>query len=383
MIYLDYHATTPTDPRVAEKVLSYMTESFGNASSTDHAAGDRAEAAIKAATRHVAHLIGAAPRDITFTSGATESLNLAIQGTILHREQQRHDDTPRVAVSAIEHSAVLDTCRALQAQGRLHLETLPVDPQARLDRIALEQACDRGLDLLCVMAASNEVGTIYPIEKIAAIAQAHRVPFLCDASQAVGKVPLHFSDWGITMLALSAHKLYGPQGVGALAVRRGHPLAPLVYGGGQQQGLRPGTLNLPGIVGLGEACRLRSLEMAQDEAEIAQKRDRLQQLLSDRIPQLVVNGDRSHCLAGNLHVSIPGIPNGAVVARVRHQLAISTGAACASGGAPSHVLSAMNLPEPHIEGALRIGLGKFTTEAEVDQAAELLGRTVADIARLL
>jgi cysteine desulfurase len=418
VIYLDYHATTPVDPRVAEKVLHAMTTGFGNASSIDHEMGDRAEAAVKAAAKHVAHLVGASPRDIIFTSGSTESINLAIQGTINHLsplslgrgaggEGQRAggvDATaaspgvgeshagrgaggvgkPRIAISTVEHKAVLDTCEALQKQGRIDLITISVDRQARINMIELEQVCASGINLLCVMAANNEVGTLYPIEKIAHIAQRYEVPFLCDASQTIGKIPIRFNDWGITLLSISAHKVYGPQGVGALVVRRGYPLEPLFYGGGHQKGLRSGTLNLPGIVGLGEACRLRSLEMELDEREIGEKRDRLQQLLQQNIPNLVVNGDQKNRLAENLHISIPGIPNSAVIARVRHQLAISTGSACSSGvEAPSHVLRAMHLPEPAIEGALRIGLGKFTTETEIAQAAALITETVSEISRLL
>ncbi len=378
MIYLDYHATTPVDRRVADKVLWAMTDGFGNAHSTEHAIGDAAAAAVKLAQQQVADLVGAAPRDIIFTSGATESLNLAIQGTLQHLENRGIQ--PHIALLAVEHKAVLDTCLALQEQGRVTLSLLPVDSQARLDLAHVEQVCARGLHLLCVMAANNEVGTIYPIEQIAAIAQTHRVPFLCDASQAVGKVPLHFTQWGITMLALSAHKFYGPQGVGALVLKKGHPLEPLLYGGGHQRGLRSGTLNLPGIVGLGEACRLRTIEMQGDERMIREKRDRLQHLLTKNISGLVVNGDQENRLAGNLHVSIPGIPNSAVIARVQHQLAISTGSACSSGvEAPSHVLQAMSLGEDIVEGALRLGLGKFTTDAEVAGAAEILEQAVQSI----
>ena len=381
MIYLDYHATTPVDPRVAEKILHAMTHGFGNASSIDHEVGDRAEAAVKAATRYVADLVGASPRDILFTSGATESLNLAIQGTVRHLE--RSGTKPRIAISTVEHKAVLDTCAALHQQGRIELIHIPVDTQARLDLGQLDQACASGIHLICIMAANNEVGTLYPIEKIAAIAQRYQVPFLCDASQAVGKIPLQFNQWGITLLALSAHKLYGPQGVGALVVRRDHRLEPLIYGGGQQRGLRPGTLNLPGIVGLGEACRLRAVEMAVDEVEIGQKRDRLQALLQAQIPDLVINGDPHNRLAGNLHISVPGIPNSAIIARVRHQIAISTGSACASGvEAPSHVLKAMHLSDPLVEGALRIGLGKFTTASDITQATEPISNAVLAISRL-
>jgi cysteine desulfurase len=382
MIYLDYHATTPVDPRVAEKILQAMTTNFGNASSIDHEVCDRAEAAVKAATRHVADLVGATSRDIIFTSGATESLNLAIRGTVQHLE--RTGTKPRIAISTVEHKAVIDTCEALHQQGRIELFYIPVDTQARLDLDQLEQACGSGIHLLCVMAANNEVGTLYPIEKIAAIAQSYQVPFLCDASQAVGKIPIQFNEWGITMLALSAHKLYGPQGVGALVVRRDHRLEPLLYGGGQQRGLRPGTLNLPGIVGLGEACRLRAVEMAVDEVEIGQRRDRLQTLLQAQIPDLVINGDPQNRLAGNLHISIPGIPNSAIIARVRHSLAISTGSACFSGvEAPSHVLRAMGLTEPVVEGALRIGLGKFSTDDDLHQAAEILIQAVQGVKQVV
>jgi cysteine desulfurase len=196
----------------------------------------------------------------------------------------------------------------------------------------------------------------------------------------VGKIPIQFTEWGITYLAISAHKLYAPNGSGVLVVRKGHKLEPLLYGGGHQRGMRSGTLNVPGIVGLGEACRLRSMEMAEDEQSIKAKRDRLQQLLLDKIPNLVVNGDMANRLAGNLHISVPGVPNSAIVARVRSKLAISTGSACTSGvEAPSHVLRGMGLSNKLIEGALRIGLGKFTTDDDVDRAAEILSTAVGQV----
>lgn len=369
MIYLDYHATTPVDLRVADRVYHFMTQEFGNASSTDHIWGDRADEAVQQAARQVADLIGAAPRDILWTSGATESINLAIQGSLTPAPTQPH----RIGLMPIEHKAVLDTCRALEKRGWAELIDLKVDSQGRLDLPHLEQVCAQGLSLLRVMAANNEIGNLYPIQTIGQIAQCYGIPVLCDASQAVGKVPIQFADWGLTYLAISAHKLYGPPGVGALVVRKGHCLEPQIFGGGHQRGMRSGTLNVPGIVGLGEACRLRSLEMEEDEQTIADQRDRLQALLAEKIPGLMVNGDISHRLAGNLHVSIPGIPNSAIVARVRHQLAISTGSACSSGvEAPSHVLQALKLPNDIVDGALRIGLGKFTTDQEVEQAAGIL-----------
>jgi len=382
MIYLDYQATTPTDPRVAAVVLHTMTAGFGNASSVDHAVGDRARHTLQQATQHIAHLIGSSPNEILFTSGATESLNLAIQGTVKHLETQ--GIRPHLACTTVEHRAVLDTCQTLAKENRIDLSLIPVDAQAHLDLQRLEHLCANGLHLLCVMAANNEVGTLYPIEKVAAIAHTHQVPLLTDATQAVGKIPIHFTDWNLTMLAFSGHKLYGPQGIGALAIQKGHRLAPLIHGGGHQQGLRSGTLNLPGIAGLGEACRLRSLEMDTDEQAIREKRDRLEHYLQREIPELVMNGDRTHRLAGNLHISIPGIPNSAIIARIRPHLAISTGSACSSGiEAPSHVLRAMNLPDEYLEGALRISLGKFTTDAEIKEAGDRLVKAVRAVQALM
>ncbi len=374
LIYLDYHATTPTDRRVADLMYHYMTEEYGNASSIDHEYGDRAESSITQAAQEVAALVGALPKAIIWTSGATESLNLVIQGHL-------SADLPhRVALLPLEHKAVLDTCQALQKQRRAELIYLRVDDKGRLDLNHLEQVCAEGISLLCVMAANNEIGNIYPVKAIAEIAQRYQVPFLCDGSQAVGKIPIQFDEWGITYLAISAHKLYGAKGVGALVVRKGHSLIPMIFGGGHQRGMRSGTLNVPGIVGLGEACRLRQIEMEDDEAAIAVKRDRLQTLLLSKIPKLVINGDLESRLAGNLHIAIPGIPNSAVIARVRSRMAISTGSACSSGAeAPSHVLQALGLPSELLEGALRIGIGKFTTDEEIDEATEILADAVHSI----
>jgi cysteine desulfurase len=367
---------------VANQVLQTMTTTFGNASSVDHEFGDFAESAVKNASQHISKLIQADPREIILTSGATEAINLAIQGTV--KRVQKSGIKPHIAISAVEHKAVLDTCYALKDQGEIELTVIPVSNQAHVDLSQLEIVCASGIHLLCVIAANNEVGTIYPVEKISAIARKYNVPFLCDATQAVGKIPICFHDWGITMLAFSAHKIYGPKGVGALVVCKGYQLEPLLYGGGQQKGLRPGTLNVPGIVGLGEACRLRHLEMNNDERAIAAKRDKLQTQLLESIPGLIINGDIANRLAGNLHMSIPGIPNSAVIARVRHKLAISTGSACTSGvEAPSHVLTAMGLPEDVVEGSLRIGLGKFTIDEDIEIAAEILITEVESIRELL
>ncbi len=366
-IYLDYHATTPCDRRVAEVVIHYMTEAFGNANSIDHIYGDKADITVKEASKQVADLVGSLPKEVVFTSGATESINLVLHGIPIYGSSKR------IAVLPIEHKAVLDTCKALTKRDLAKVIFLSVNRQGQLYLEQIEQLCKEGLSLLCVMAANNEIGTVYPIQEVGAIAQKYNIPFLCDGSQAVGKIPIDFTEWGITYLAISGHKLYAPKGVGALIVKKGHYLEPMIYGGGHQKGMRSGTLNVPGIAGLGEACRLRQLEMAEDEEVIATIRDRLQTLLQESIPDLVINGDRTNRLAGNLHVSIPSIPNKAIIARIRDQLAISTGSACSSGvEAPSHVLQAIALPENLIEGALRISIGKFTTDDECDRAANIL-----------
>ncbi|MBN4003505.1 cysteine desulfurase family protein [Nostoc sp. LPT] len=382
IIYLDYHSTTPVDSRVAEKVMYYMTTAFDNANSVDHGYGNQAAQAVKQARQKIAELINTSPKEIIFTSGATESINLAIQG---HINQQNTPAT--IIVSPVEHKAVLDTCQALAKKRLAKIIWLNVNQQAQIDLEHLEKVCSggaSGASLLCVMAANNEVGTIYPVQKIGAIAQKYNIPFLCDASQAVGKIPINFQEWSITYLAISGHKLYAPKGVGALVVKKGDYLEPLIYGGGHQEGLRSGTLNVPGIAGLREACQLRRLEMEVDETAIALLRDQLQSLLQAEIPNLLVNGDLNNRLSGNLHISIPDIPNSAIIARVRHQLAISTGAACSSGiVAPSHVLQAMNLGENIIEGALRIGLGKFTTKEEIEKASSVIVSAVNEIHQLL
>lgn len=379
-IYLDYHATTPIDPRVLEKMLHFFTTAFGNASSVDHIYGDEAEQAVKGAAQQVADLVGALRKQVIFTSGATESINLAIQGSMARSTSQK----PKIAITPVEHKAVIDTCQALAKKGKIELIELSVDHLGKVNLEQIEGICSKGLSLLCVMAANNEIGTIYPIENIGKIAAKYRIPFLCDGSQAVGKIPVKFEEWGITYLAISAHKMYGPKGSGALIVENTNTLDPMIFGGGHQKGLRSGTLNVPGIVGLGEACYLRKLEMDEDEKEIAKKRDLFQKLLIEKIPSLVVNGDTNCRLAGNLHISIPGTLNKAIIARVRSKLAISTGAACSSGTEIfSHVLKAVNLSNELIEGALRISIGKFTICSELAKAAEILTGVYAQITQKL
>jgi cysteine desulfurase len=377
-IYLDHHATTPTDPRVAAVVLRYLTESFGNAHSSDHDFGAEAEAAVENARAEVARLVGASPQSVIFTSGATEALNLAIQGWVRERAIGRR--TMHVLLTSVEHKVVLETCKGLQAQGLVTLDFLPVDEFGRLDMTSFEESCRRGADLACVMAAQNEIGNIYPTAEIARIAERHGVALLCDATQAAGRLPMAAEEWGLSLTVLSSHKLYGPKGVGALVLRRGVRVRPLFFGGDQERSLRPGTLDVPGIAGFGEACRLRRTEMAVDEPAIESKRNRLWSRLAAGIPGIRKNGDPQARLAGNLHVSLIGIPNSAVVARLAGTVALSTGSACSSGTlAPSHVLRAMRLPEERVAGALRFGIGKFTTDDDVELAAELVVKAALDV----
>lgn len=379
-VYLDHHATTPADARVAAIVAHALVAGFGNPSSRDHAIGDRAAAAVDQAAREVAALVGASASEVVFTSGATEALNLALQGAVAALGPGR----ARLVVSPTEHPAVLETCRWLARAGLAEVRFLRVNAVGHVDLDEVEAACRDGADLLAVMAANNEIGTLAPVEALAAIAERHGTQFVCDAAQAAGHVPLDVGAWGVTMLAMSGHKLYGPPGAGALVVARGTRLEPRIHGGAQQRGLRPGTLNMPGIAGFGEACRLRRLEMEADEAAIATRRDALQQLLQAALPELSVQGDPQRRLAGNLHVALPDLPNDAVIARIRDRLAISTGAACSSGApAPSHVLAAIGLPLNRQDGAFRFGLGRATTVADIAAATAIFTEAVTAVRRAL
>jgi cysteine desulfurase len=372
-IYLDYHSTTPMDVRVFEAMSPFMHTYFGNASSMDHPYGAHAQLAVAQATNEVAKLVGSLPEEVIFTSGATESINIVLQG--MPKTKSR-----KIAVLPLEHKAVLDTCLFLENNDEAEIIYLRVDDKGRIDLNEIENLCENGLSLLCVMMANNEIGTIYPIKEISQITSRYSVPFLCDATQGAGKIPIDMKELGITFLALSAHKMYGPKGVGALVVREGFPLNPLIIGGRQQNGLRSGTLNVPGIVGLGEACRLRNLEMKVDEAEISIKRDTMQTLLKREIPDLKVNGDIQNRLSGNLHFSIPYIKNSDLISAIRSQVAISSGSACSSGGnSKSHVLENIGLLAPYINGAIRIGIGKFTTAEDITKAAKIIIEAVLNL----
>jgi cysteine desulfurase len=370
-IYLDNHATTQVDPRVADVVMRTMLVEYGNANSREHAFGVDAANLIENARSEVGRLVGADERFVHFTSGSSNSIDLAIEHALASRH---HDSQPlRVAASRVEHRAMLDALDRARFAGSATVKWIPVDGCARLDLEEVRRSCESGVDLLVAMAANNEVGTIYPIGEIARIATENGASLLVDATQAAGRTRLRFSDWSISYLALSAHKIYGPKGVGALVTTADN----LRNSHGDIQGVGTGTPNVPGIAGLAEACRLRRHEMATDEPRIATLRDRLQSRLL-RTGGVVVNGDQSSRLAGNLHISVCGVPNDAIIARLRRQVAISTGAACSSGAlASSHVLLAMGLSEIEREGALRIGLGRFTTEKDVSLASDFIADAIA------
>jgi cysteine desulfurase len=349
----------------------WMVSFYGNAHSRDHVFGDQAAQAIESAREEVAEIVGASAEDVIFTSGATESANIAIEGFCLRL--QKSDKVARIALPPTEHIMVLETCREMARRGLAQINWISVDTMGRIDLTHLESLCRNDIDLVCVMGANNEIGNIYPVNEIGAITAKHGADFFCDGSQSIGKTPFDFEESQVDFLAVSAHKIYGPKGVGALVIREKNSVVPTRFGGDQERGLRPGTLNVPGIVGFGMACRLRQAEMKKDEEIIRARRDRLQAMLTQRLPDIRVNGDPIKRLAGNLHITVRGVPNDAIIARIRNRLAISTGAACSSGSvSPSHVLRAIGMKDDWIHGALRIGIGKFNTDQEIDEAAEIL-----------
>jgi cysteine desulfurase len=364
-IYLDYHATTPCDPRVVEAMLPYFTEHFANPSSP-HSMGRRAAHVVEIAREQVAQLIGAEPEEIVFTSGATESNNLAILGVA--RAYQGH--RRKVICSAIEHKSVLKPMQQLTREGYEHY-LLPVDSRGRVRLDLAETLIDDQTLLVSVQIANQEIGTIQPIRSLAEIAKRAGAMLHCDAAQAVGKIPLNVRDLGVDFLSLSGHKMYGPKGIGALYSRRGvHRVEPLWYGGGQEGGLRSGTLNTPAIVGLGVACAISQQEMHVESARLQQLRDRLEQRLMQAISGLVRNGDVLNRLPHNSNLTFPAGDAEMLLARLP-QLALSTLSACSAGTVePSHVLLAIGLSREEAYRTLRVGVGRFTTEQEIDAACE-------------
>ena len=364
-VYLDYQATTPVDPRVLEAMLPWFTEKFGNPGSVTHAYGREAAAAVDLARAQIAEIIGADPREIVLTSGATESNNLAIKGAArFHRESRDH-----VVTLATEHKCVLESAKALEREG-FGVTILPVEPSGLVDLAALETALTDRTAIVSVMAAHNETGVLQPVAEIGALCRARGILFHTDAAQAVGKIPLDVDAMRIDLLSISGHKIYGPKGIGALYVRR-RPRAriePLFDGGGQERGLRSGTLPTPLVVGLGAAAALARQEMAAEAPRLRALRDRLLAGLRAELPDLVLNGDAERRLPGNLNLGFPHV--GALeLMSACPGLALSTGSACTAAEVePSYVLRAMGVPENLAAASLRIGLGRFSTEQEVDFA---------------
>ena len=365
-VYLDHHATTPLDPRVLESMLPYFTEGFGNPHSAQHAYGWAAEAAIEQARVQVAALIGALPEEIVFSSGATESNNLAIRGVAAHAGPRRH-----VVTCATEHPSVLETCRALRRDG-FEVTELPVQRDGLIDLDEFREALRPDTALVSIMAANHEIGVLQPIAEIAEVCQKRGILLHTDAAQAAGQIALDVAALGIDLLSLSAHKLYGPKGIGALYVRRGVRIAPLLAGGGQERGLRPGTLPTPLCVGFGAACALARQELADDATRLRDLRERLYQGLHQAIEDIQLNGAPEPRLPGNLNLCLPGIDAEDLLAELP-ELALSTGAACASASQePSPVLRALGLSDEAIQGSIRIGLGRATSACEIGFAIERL-----------
>jgi cysteine desulfurase len=376
-IYMDNNATTRVDPRVVAAMLPYFGEDYGNAASRHHAFGRAAEAAVEKAREQVAGLIGASPREVVFTSGATESCNLALKGVAaMHRPRGDH-----LVTGVTEHHAVLDTARRLERDG-FRVTYLPVDQHGRVSPEQVEQAITDRTILVSLMAANNEVGTLHPVAEIGRVCKRRGVLFHTDAAQAAGKVPLDVEAMGIDLMSLSAHKMYGPKGVGALYVRRRSPtvrLEPMLDGGGHEHGLRPGTLNVPGIVGFGLACELCGREVATEAERLAALRERLRCGIMEGVEGVTLNGHPTDRLPGNLNLSFAWVNGEALLMGLRG-VAVSSGAACTSASVePSYVLRALGVEDELAHASLRFGLGRFTTAGEVEAVIEEVRRVVGQL----
>jgi cysteine desulfurase len=379
-IYLDNQASTPVDPRVLEAMLPYFTIDYGNPHSESHVYGNRAMAAIDEARAQVAALIHADPREIVFTSGATEANNLAIKGAAHFAREHPTAGEPRDHIVALqtEHKCVLESCAALEREG-FRVTYLPVAENGLVSLDALAVALSEQTLIVSVMAAHNEIGVIQPLAEIGALCRSHGVLFHTDAAQALGKIPLDVEAMKIDLMSMSGHKLYGPKGVGALYIRR-RPrvrLVPLIDGGGQERGVRSGTLPTPLCVGFGKACAIAAAEMGGEAKRLKILRERLRARLVQRVPGLIVNGDLDHRLPGSLNVSVPGTTAPDLIEACQ-SIAISTGSACTSASVePSYVLRALGLGDERANASIRVGLGRFTTEADVDYAADAITAAAA------
>ncbi len=376
-IYMDNHATTPLDPRVLEAMMPYLTSKFGNAASRNHCFGWEAEQAVETAREQIAKMIGATAKEIIFTSGATESDNLAIKGIAeMYRERGNH-----IVTQVTEHKAVLDTCKRLEKYG-YRVTYLPVKSDGIIDLEDLKRAIDDKTILVTIMAANNEIGVLQPIREIGRLCHEKGVLFHTDAVQALGKVPFNVIDDFVDVASISAHKIYGPKGVGALYVRRRNPrvqIAEQIDGGGHERGMRSGTLNVPGIVGLGKACEIAQAEMDSEATYLRGLRDRLKTKLESELDYVHVNGSMEHRLPGNLNMSFIYVEGESLLMGI-NDVAVSSGSACTSATLePSYVLKALGLGDDVAHSSIRFGLGRFNTQAEVDYVAA----KVIDIVRHL
>jgi cysteine desulfurase len=379
-VYMDNHATTTVDPRVLEEMLPYFVERFGNAASRSHSFGWVAEEAVEKARAQIAKLIGASAKEIVFTSGATESDNLAIKGVAeAYKEKGNH-----IVTAVTEHKAVLDTCKRLEAYG-YRVTYLAVQKDGLIDLDELKRALDDKTILVSIMAANNEIGVLQPIAEIGTLCHERGIVFHTDAAQAVGKVPLGVNRQNVDLLSIAAHKLHGPKGVGALYVRRKNPrvqLSAVLDGGGHERGMRSGTLNVPGIVGLGKACAISSEEMAAEAGKLAALRDRLRDRIMSRLEETHINGSMEHRLPGNLNLAFAYVEGESLLMGI-NDIAVSSGSACTSAALePSHVLKALGVEDGLAHSSIRFGLGRFNTEAEVDYVADRVVETVSRLREL-
>jgi len=377
-IYMDNHATTPVDPRVLEEMLPYFAEKFGNTASRNHAFGWESEAAVDIARERIAKLIHASSaREVIFTSGATESDNLAIKGVAAAYK----DKGDHIVTCVTEHKAVLDSCKVLEKQG-YRLTYLPVRSDGLIDLQRLRDALTEKTILISIMQANNEIGTIQPIEEIGRLAKEKGILFHTDATQAVGKIPVDVDALGVDLLSLTAHKMYGPKGIGALYVRSNQPrvmLTPIIDGGGHERGMRSGTLNVPGIVGLGKACEIARGEMAAEAERLVHLRERLKEGILSQLDEVAINGHATRRLPGNLNMSFAYVEGESLLMGLK-EIAVSAGSACTSASLEaSHVLRAIGVPEELAHTSVRFGLGRFNTADEVEFTIK---RIVEEVARL-
>jgi cysteine desulfurase len=379
-IYMDNHATTPMDPRVLEEMLPYFMEKFGNAASRNHAFGWAAEEGVETARERIAKLVGATTKEIIFTSGATESDNLAIKGVAeMYKEKGNH-----IITAVTEHKAVLDTCKRLEKYG-YRVTYMPVQKNGLVDLDELKNAMTDKTILVTIMAANNEIGVLQPWAEIGKLCRERGIIFHTDAVQAVGKVPIDVNKDYIDLMSITAHKIYGPKGVGALYVRRKNPrvqISAIIDGGGHERGMRSGTLNVPGIVGLGKACAIATEEMAKESVYLAGLRDRLKDSIMSRLDEVYINGSMEHRLPGNLNISFAYVEGESLLMGI-NDIAVSSGSACTSATLePSYVLKALGTGDDLAHSSIRFGIGRFNTEAEVDYVADRVVETVQRLREL-